>query len=199
VYARRPEAVRLPVDEVLPLSAAPAALAEAQVVISATAAKGELFGPEVLIEALQRRSRTLLLIDLAMPPDFSPAGTNSSLQYRNVDDLAVHFRMEPSSSDVESLVVSAADEAWAKLSNHHRVGPVIAAILDEADRAVREEVHRFAGRLSGGPDDARIVNQLAQTIAHRVLHRPLSFLSSAEHGAEAAAVLAEVFGVSDDA
>lgn len=198
VYTRRPGAVRLPVEAVLPLSAAPAALAEAQVVISATAAKGELFGPEVLNEALQRRSTALLLIDLAMPPDFSPAGTNCNLQYRSVDDLAAHVRMEPSSADVESLVEGAADEAWTKLSNHHGVGPVIAAILDEADRAVREEVQRFAGRLSGGPNDARIMNQLAQTIAHRVLHRPLSFLSSAKHGTEAAAVLAQVFGVSDD-
>jgi len=198
VYARRPEAVSILADEVLPMAAAPRALAEMPVVISATGAKGQLFGPEILNEALLLRTEPLLLIDLAMPPDFSPSATNGSLRYLNVDDVARHARHNGGAAAVEHDVERAAAEAWAKLSNHHDVGPVIAAILHEADRAVREEVERFAGKLAGGSEDRAVITQLAQTIAHRVLHRPLSYLGSAEGGAEAAPILAEVFGVDGD-
>ncbi|NQV05920.1 hypothetical protein HQ535_05170 [bacterium] len=198
VYARRPEAVSFQVDEVLALAEAPAALAEFPVVISATAAKRELFGTEILRKSLDRRDEDLLLIDLAMPPDFTPDHCNGSLRYLSVDDIAAHARVSADASTVELTAGRAADEAWAKLSNHHQVGPVITAILAEADRAVREEVERFSGRLEGGAADADVLHQLAQTIAHRVLHRPLSFLGSAEHGATAAPILAEVFGVDGD-
>ncbi len=198
VYARRPEAVSIPNDEVLPMTSAPGALAHAPVVISATGAKRELFGPEVLSDALQRRDQPLLLIDLAMPPDFVPVATNGHLRYLNVDDVALHARRNGEAAAVEKVVEGAAADAWVRLSNHHEVGPVIAAILEEADRAVREEVARFTGRLNGGNNDAEVVNQLAQTIAHRVLHRPLSYLGSSEGGAEAAPILAEVFGVDSD-
>ncbi|NIR40446.1 MAG: hypothetical protein GWO22_32290, partial [Actinobacteria bacterium] len=88
-----------------------------------------------------------------------------------------------------------ASEMWAKLTNHHKVGPVISAILAEARRAVDEEVKRFGGKLDVDDTDLAVLNQLAQTVAHRVLHRPLSYLSSDEHGAKAAPILAEVFGV----
>ncbi len=198
VYARRPEAVSIPTDEVLPIASAPRALAEAPVVISATGAKRELFGPEILADALQRRTGPLLLIDLAMPPDFVPSTTNGHLRYLNVDDVALHARRNGEADTVEQEVEGAAADAWVRFSNHHEVGPVIAAMLEEADRAVHEEVARFTGRLNGGANDAAVVNQLAKTIAHRVLHRPLSYLGSSEASAEAASILAEVFGLERD-
>jgi glutamyl-tRNA reductase len=195
VYARRPDAVSFPVDHVRDIGEAPRALAEMPVVISATAAKHELFGSAVLAASLGRRNDELLLIDLAMPPDFRPDDSTGHLCYLCVDDVAARARAVSAASSVELAAEQAAGEAWAKLSNHHLVGPVIAAILAEADRAVSEEVSRFAGRLNGETD---VLQQLAQTVAHRVLHRPLSFLGSSEHGADAAPVLAEVFGVDGD-
>jgi glutamyl-tRNA reductase len=198
IYARRPEAVDFDADDVRPLRSAPEALAEFPAVISASAAKAQLFDADVLATALERRAGTLLLIDLAMPPDFAPGECNGSLEYVNIDDLAAQIQRDGSGADVEQFVAAAAIENWAKLSNHQRVGPVIAAILDEADRAVAEEVRRFAGRLNGPDADDAVLRQLAQTVAHRVLHRPLSYLGTSENGAEAAGVLAEVFGVAGD-
>ena len=91
-----------------------------------------------------------------------------------------------------------AGETWAKLTNHQKVGPVISAILSEARRAVEEEVDRFSHKAEIDEAQVGVLNQLAQTVAHRVLHRPLSYLSSAEDGAKAAPILAEVFGVAVD-
>jgi glutamyl-tRNA reductase len=198
VYARRPDAVAFDADEVRHMSDAPRALASFPVVISATSSKRELFDGGVLSEALSARSDQLLLVDLAMPPDFSPNGHDGRLRYVNLDDLAERARDHQASNEVEDVLDGLATDMWAKLTNHHQVGPVISAILAEARRAVDEEVSRFSGRLHVDDEQLAVLNQLAQTVAHRVLHRPLSYLSSAENGAHAAPILAEVFGVAGD-
>ncbi|NOY55830.1 MAG: hypothetical protein GXP34_07570 [Actinobacteria bacterium] len=198
VYARRPNEVRFESDHVLHIEHAPEALATMPVVISATAAKRELFGQEVLARALEQRTDALLLIDLAMPPDFSPAEDMQKLTYVNLDALAERARTEQVSADLEALVADAARQNWARLENRHVAGPVIAAILAEADATVAEEVERFAPKIQAaeGLSDA-LVKQLAETVAHRVLHRPLSYLGAGTRGAEAAELLAEIFGAKD--
>jgi glutamyl-tRNA reductase len=198
VYARRPGAVAFDVDHVRSIDDAPSALATFPVVISATSAKRELFASDVLDRALDRRTRPLTLIDLAMPPDFAPAADPERLVYLNLDGLADHVRRVQAPAAVERRIADAVATRWTRLENHHEVGPVIAAMLDEANRAVSEEVRRFAGRLEATPDQIRVLEQLANTVAHRVLHRPLSFLSSSEHGADAAPLCAEMFGVAGD-
>lgn len=198
IYARRPDAVAFAADEVRHLSEAPKALATFPAVISATSSKRELFDSRVLTEALAERNDQLMLIDLAMPPDFSPAEHNGELRYLNLDDLADHARDRQASAEVEMVLEGRANDTWNKLVNHQKVGPVISAILGEARRAVQEEVERFSRKAPIDEEQIAVLNQLAQTVAHRVLHRPLSYLSSDEHGAVAAPILAEVFGVTGD-
>jgi glutamyl-tRNA reductase len=198
VYARRPEAVGFDADDIRDMSEAPKALASFPVVISATSSKRELFDGTVLADALASRSDRLLLVDLAMPPDFAPCEHKGDLRYFNLDDLADQARDRQASDEIELVLEGLAFDMWSKLTNHHQVGPVISAILAEARQAVEEEVKRFSGKLQADDEQIAVLNQLAQTIAHRVLHRPLSYLSSDEQGAEAAPVLAEVFGVAGD-
>ena len=195
VFARRPHAVGFDADDIRDMSEAPKALAVFPVVISATSSKRDLFDGEVLREALAGRSDRLLLVDLAMPPDFSPNGHRGDLRYMNLDDLAEHARDQQTADEIETVLEGLASEMWSKLTNHDQVGPVIAAILAEARQAVEEEVRRFSGKLNADDAQIGVLNQLAQTVAHRVLHRPLSYLSSDEQGARAAPILAEVFGV----
>jgi len=197
VYARRPDAVAFPVDRVRHIDDAPAALADFPAVISATSSKAELFAADVLDRALAGRTGSLTLIDLAMPPDFAPGTSSDRLSYLNLDGLADHVRRFQAPEAVERQINAGVRPRWTRLQNHHEVGPVIAAMLDEADRAVEEEVRRFAGRLDATSEQMAVLEQLANTVAHRVLHRPLSFLSSNEHGADAAPICAEMFGVAD--
>lgn len=198
VYARRPGEVRFEADQIRHMDEAPKALATAPVVISATAAKRELFAHNVLAEALAERSDHLLLIDLAMPPDFTPETSMENLTYVNLDALAERARTEQVSADLEAFVAGAADQNWARLDNRHVAGPVIAAILAEAETTVAEEVERFAARIEAADGHSEgLVKQLAETVAHRVLHRPLSYLGAGTRGAEAAELLAEIFGASD--
>jgi glutamyl-tRNA reductase len=78
------------------------------------------------------------------------------------------------------------------------VGPVIVAILEQAHRAVDEEVQRFMFKLDNPNGNEPVLRQLAQTVAHRVLHPALSHLGSAEAEAGSVEVIAEAFGVRVD-
>jgi len=195
VYARHPETVDLAGVNVAHMSGAPKALVDFPVVISATAAKCELFGPEVLDEALSRRSSSLLLLDLAMPPDFIPGSAHELLTYRNIDQMGEVVRSNGVSAEVEAAVAQEAETRWSRLSLHSSVGPVVSEILDQARRAVDEEVRRFMTRLDDPNGNEEVLRQLAQTVAHRVLHPALSYLSSAESSPESVATIAEAFGV----
>jgi len=198
MYARRPEAIDIPGVNVEHFSEVPRALIDFPVVISATAAKRELFGSEVLDEALAKRSSPLLLLDLAMPPDFSPHHSNGFLTYRNIDDLATLVREHPASSQAATAISREADALWNRMSLRPAVGPVIVAILEQAHRAVDEEVQRFMFKLDNPNGNEPVLRQLAQTVAHRVLHPALSHLGSAEAEAGSVEVIAEAFGVRVD-
>ncbi len=84
---------------------------------------------------------------------------------------------------------------WRRLSVPDRVGAVIAAIMEQADTAVSEEVHRFARRLAASDDPERVMRQLAHSVVRRVLHGPISFVSSTDRGVDVAETLAEAFGI----
>jgi len=201
VFARRPDAVRIKGVQIAPWEQAVTALTDFAVVISATSAKGRLFGAEVLDQALSRRSEPLLLIDLAMPPGFVPADGDRRLIYLDVDCLARSAADRPSTNHTTGLrnhLDDAADAAWSRLAANHDVGPVIAALLNRADILVEEEVRRFAGRLEGAADRRAVLSQLAHTVARRVLHQPISYLSSSPRPPEAARVVAEAFGLKDE-
>ena len=196
VYARRPQEVDLPGVRAAALEEAPRVLRSDPVAISATSAKQALFAPEMLEEVLAARTDDLLLIDLAMPPDFFPTANASHLRYFGVDDLARLARRERPPDEVEAFLAEAAAAATVRLANHGRVGPVIAAILGAAGRAVEEELARFAPRASA--EEREVLEQLAHTVARRVLHGPISYLSTHPDGATAAEAFGTAFGLNDD-
>lgn len=197
VYARRPDEIKIAADEARHISEVPEALAAERLVISATSAKAELFERSVVTEALRRRDDELVLIDLAMPPDFGPQTDSDLIRYYNVDDLAASIHRDEIAAEAECVVRSLAEEQWLRAMNHHRIGPVISGIMDRADEAVTATVRQFAAKLEGADDKEALVRQIAHTAVRRALHPPVAFLSSSENGASAAGTLAEAFGVID--
>lgn len=113
-----------------------------------------------------------------------------------MDEVASSINGRPS-ADAEERIASAAAAAWRRLTVPDRVGKVIGTMVEQAETAVAEEVARFATRLSQAEDPERVLTQLAHTVARRVLHPPISFISSTQRGSEAVEVLAEAFGVDD--
>jgi glutamyl-tRNA reductase len=143
--------------------------------------------------ALRERTEPLLLIDLGMPPAFSPE--HDLVRYIGIDELAAAADARPSPT-VDQKLKEDAQKSWRRLETPVRTSEVIAALTAVANQAADEEVARFAQRLRSAEDPERLLRQLAHTVARRVLHPPISYLSSGP--AEAVEVLAEAFGVDGD-
>lgn len=198
IFARRPEAVSIPNVEVESLEKAELALRSFPAVVSATSAKGTLAVADALGSALLERSEPLLLIDLAMPPDFRPGDTVPGLRYVGVDELARMATPSDLSRQVEAHLDERAEQLARRLAAHRAAGPIIEAMLARADQAVTEEVERFAPRIEADAGQREVLHQLAHTVARRILHAPVSFLSTRSGGAEVAEALARAFEVDPD-
>ena len=195
IFARRPGTIAG--REILPWEHGTQALAASPVVISTVPGKVPLFADDLIARALASRREPLLLIDLGMPPGFTRPEPGHSVRYLGVDEVASSANARPS-AEAEERVVNGAAAAWRRLAAPHRVGTVIAAMTQQAETVVTEEVERFANRLSAADDPERVLRQLAHAVARRVLHPPISFIGSTERGVEAVEVLAEAFGIDDD-
>lgn len=194
IFARRPGVIAG--NLAYPWERVPEALATYPAVISTVPGGQSLFSEEVIVQALARRSQPLLLVDLGMPPAFSRPGETDPVSYLGVDDLANSVGgLFP--TEAEQALTSEADDAWRRITAPDRVGSIINAIVDQAEVAVDEEVRRFANRLTAADDPESVLQQLAHTVARRILHRPISFVGSKAGGPEAIEAVAEAFGVDD--
>ena len=197
VVARHPEKVaERPGVEVLSFDHAPRTIAEYPAVISATSAKQRLVDDDELSAAVAGRDSPLLLVDMAMPPDFRPT-VGDSITYVAIDDLARMADRRPRSTEADLLVETTAAEAFRNFRDHHEVGPLIGGLMAGADDIVESTVRRFAGRLHD-PSDEALLRQSAHTVARTLLAGPVSYLKTADRASDAIDVLAEAFGVEDD-
>lgn len=195
IYVRRPDELAIDGVAVRSMADAVEALHSFPAVVSATSAQHRLFSVSEMRSAIGDREKPLTLVDLAMPPDFEPADIEG-IRYIGIDELADRAHQLPRSFAADTVIAEAAVEAISRVRNHEKAGPVISALMVEARRAVAEEVNRFAGRLTE-PNDRAVLEQLASTVAKRILHKPVSYLSSGEEGNEASDVIARAFGVED--
>jgi glutamyl-tRNA reductase len=193
IFARRPGQVGG--RETLNWEEALEALAIYPVVISTVPGKAPLFTEKTLASVFARRNQPLLLIDLGMPPGFARPPADDTIRYLGVDELASSMNARPLAEAEKSVALGAA-ASWRRLSAPDRAGRVIAAVVEQAETAVDEEVRRFANRLSTADDPERVMRHLAHTVARRVLHSPISFIGSTD--ADAVEILAEAFGIGDE-
>ncbi|HEX6301052.1 MAG TPA: hypothetical protein VF148_11355 [Acidimicrobiia bacterium] len=197
VVARNPEKfTNRPGVEVLAFEHAHRVIEEFPAVVSATSAKHRLIDDQSLTNAVARRTTPLLLIDMAMPPDFRPS-SDDVIKYVAIDDLARMADRRPRSDQADAFVESAAADAYRQYREHHEVGPLIGGLMTSADAIVDDAVRRFSGRLRE-PSDEALLRQSAHTVARTLLAGPVSYLRTGEKRSEALDVIAEAFGVTDE-
>lgn len=194
VYARSPGVVEG--REISDWEGALNALARYAAVVSTVPGQTPLFTDQAVRRVLASRSDPLLLVDLAMPPGFERYRDEPGLAYRGIDNVASSV-VSDRRVDLDEMVLTEASAAWARIGADDRTRSVISSIVQRAEQAVDEEVKRFAGRIAAADDPEPALRQLAQTVARRVLHGPISYLGSAAGGFEAANVFAEAFGLDD--
>lgn len=194
VVARNPEKVAdLEGIEILDFESAVPVLAEFPAVISATSAKHRLIDDERLARVVSQRQQPLLLVDMAMPPDFDPP-EEGKVTYINIDELARMADRRSRSDEADALVEVAAAEAFRQYRDHHEIGPLIGAMMKSADEIVDGIVERFSGRLGDETDEA-VLRQTAHTVARTLLAGPVSYLKGEDRSPQAIDVIADAFGV----
>ena len=162
----------------------PAALADADLVISCTGAAGLVITAEMTAQALRLRAdgaggqagtRPLVLLDLALPRDVDPkAGRLPGVTVIGLESLqdAGASLAASQAGDVAAVLAIVAEELAARASARHaaRVAPTVVALRAKAVEVVEAELARLAGKL--GEIDDRTRAEIAQAM-HRVMDKLL--------------------------
>jgi glutamyl-tRNA reductase len=163
------------------LETLPAAIADADLVISATGAAGLVIREEDVRRATTGRAgrSPLVLIDLAMPRDVEPA-VASVPSVRLVDIFALRERVASEGGPAEGELARAheivAEEVrrWVVRRRGDELAPLIRALRDRGDEVVRAELDRRASRLGELTLEQHAeVESLARAIAAKLLHDPI--------------------------
>ncbi len=179
----------------------PAVIADVDLIVSATGAVGTVIDAATLAEL---PPRPLVVMDLAVPRDVDPDVAEID-GLRLIDITAIHDRLsthaEETADDIARAHEIVAEEVrrWVVRRRSDALAPLIRAIRQRGDAAVRGELDRYATRLTAlTPDEREAVEALARGIAAKLLHDPIVQLKErSEPGTDQlhANLLAELFGV----
>jgi glutamyl-tRNA reductase len=160
-----------------PFDELPAALADADLVVSCTGATGYVVAVDAVAAAVrQRDNRPMHLLDLALPRDIDPAVLGlPGVTVIDLDDLGDLLRDEDSSADVIEVqaIVDEEVEAYIAAQRSAQVAPVVVALRSRAADVVAAELARLDARL---PDlaehDRAEVAQTVRRTVDKLLHAP---------------------------
>lgn len=178
-----------------------AALADADLIVSSTGARGRIISAEDAALAQQRRGgRPQVYLDLAMPHDISRAvGAVPDVVRVGLEDLAADLSVTGELPEVKA----AADLVTAEVATHvaaraaGTVVPTITALRARAEEVVADELTRLDRRLPHL--DAALRAEFEVTVrrtVHKLLHAPtvrVKQLAETENGARYAHALHELF------
>ena len=169
----------------LPLGEAGRHMAEADILISATASPVPVVHAADVAAALkQRRHRPMLLIDLAVPRDIEPeVAALDDVYLYTVDDLdhvleeSRAFRQQ-AAVEAENLISLQAEHFFAQLKalNHQSGLLKLRSHVDEARETLLAKAKQALAR---GEDPETVLETLANQLSNRILHGPTTALRRA--------------------
>ena len=177
------------------------AMAEVDLVVSATASSAPVLGLAEVSHALAARppGRPLVICDLAVPRDVEPAVADlPGVVLIDVARLAAATPHQAAADvhAVEEIVATEAATVTGALKDA-RVGPTVAALRARADEVVAAELRRLAQRRPDLTDELRAeVAHTLHRLVQRLLHQPtvrVRQLAAAPGGEAYAAALVELF------
>ena len=187
----------------------PAAIAEADLVISCTGAANLVITRAIVREvlAVRDRARPLVLLDLAMPRDVDPAVAEppgqaaAAVTVVGMDTLRGSGEHAVGADEVAAVRAIVEDEfaAYGSAVRADRVTPTVVALRAKAATVVDAELARLAGRLSEESVSGHALEEMAQTVRRvvdKLLHAPtvrVKELASSPDGEEYAAALRVLF------
>ena len=155
----------------------PAALVEADLLISCTGATGVVVPDEMLGVAMTTRTSEapMAVIDLALPHDVDPTVTAiPGVTLVALKDLAdsVHNNSQQDVDAVKAIVLEEVG-AYAAARDAARVAPTVVALRTMATGVVAAELERLWGRLGTlTPEQQAEVEHTLRRVADKLLHEP---------------------------
>jgi len=178
-------------------------LVEADIVVCSTGAPHIVLHTDTVAAAMQRRAgRPLLVIDLAVPRDADPEIRSLPGVYlTDLDDLEslVAERHPATVADREAAqaIVAETTAEFLEWRRARRAAPVIRALRAEAEAICREQLEKTLRRMGEiTPEQEQAIEKLAQSLAGKLLHRPIDCLRKGE--GEQVRLIESIYGLNPD-
>jgi len=163
----------------------PAYLADADMIVSSTAARGHVLDYESMRRARgKRRRKPVFMIDLAVPRDIDPKVAElEDIYLYTIDDLRgvieanLKLRQE-SAKQAETLVKDYA-LGFARWLDSRDAGQTIQQLRAAARRSRDEVLEKARRRLANGEAPEEVLLFLADTLSNKLLHGPSAALRQA--------------------
>lgn len=179
----------------------------ADMVITSTGSPEPLIDRALLARVMkQRRQRSLLVVDIAVPRDVDPkARSLSNLYLFDVDDLeqalAANLQARRREAKVAEKIVAGEVEGFDGWLRYQDVVPLIKQLRAQFTAVVVGEAQRAARQLQLDREDQRVaLDRFANAIVNKLLHEPTTALkryAGAANGVPLATATRQLFGLSE--
>jgi len=170
--------------EAVPFDALERALAEADIVISSTAANDCVIDREMVERVMAaRRGRPLMLIDIAVPRDIDPAcGQVTGVHLCDIDAMQTVAEQNMGKrrgelAAAEAIVEAGVDE-YSEWLRSLEVVPTVAAIRARAEAIRAAELDRTLAKTKMSDADRKRVEAMTAALVKKLLHTPIERLKS---------------------
>lgn len=185
------------------LDGLPAALADADLLLTSTGSTRMVMSAEDLARALEfRPERPLLIVDLGMPRDIDPSAADlagvSLLGLADVERF-VAANLDERRKEVAPVkeIVAEEVERWVEATTARQATPTVSALYQRAEELRTAELARYRNRLAGlEPREREAVEALTRGLLAKLLHDPTVRLKDAAGSAKGerlAGALTELF------
>ncbi len=202
-WARAEQLAERAGGQAVTLDGLPAALADADLLLTSTGATSVVLGADDLARALEfRPGRPLLIVDLGMPRDIDPRASElpgvSLLGLADVECF-VAANLDERRKEVAPVRAIVADEVerWVEATTARQATPTVSALHQRAEELRIAELTRYRNRLAGlEPREREAVEALTRGLLAKLLHDPTVRLKDAAgspKGERLAGALTELF------
>ena len=164
--------------ELLSLDELQQGLNRADIVITSTASEQPLISVEMVkIAQKQRKNRSMLIVDIAVPRDVEEkVSTIDSVYHYSVDDLQNIIQhnlaqRQKASEQAEQIIQQESRDffEWLKL---HQSSNLIRKYRDQAEQTRQELLSKALTALAQGQDQEKVLQELSYKLTNRLLHTP---------------------------
>ncbi|MBI5284845.1 MAG: glutamyl-tRNA reductase [Chloroflexi bacterium] len=188
----------------VPFEELASALAQADIVITSTAAPRFLIDrPLVETAMLGRATRPLLLIDIAVPRDVDPAVREvPGVHLHDIDGLQAvaqqNLRMRRGELVQAEAIVEEDVRRYGDWLRSLEVVPTVASLRSQAEAVRLAELERTLAKTKMSAADRKRVEAMTNAIVKKLLHRPISRLKKPGEGERHLPSARALFGLDDE-